>query len=97
MTKAKDIIKDGFNIEDALIIKEAIKKELETNECAVIDFFGIDLFTASFFNTCIGEFIIANSLGWFNNHIRFVNLNAVGEVLCKQAVDNWARKFNRWE
>ena len=94
MIRVKDIMSMAFSYEDGMRLREEMVKVLDSDGIVEIDFEGIYVFTTMFFNACSGHFVLTNSLDWYNEHVKMVNLNAMGKETHKHSIDNAQKKRN---
>ena len=88
MIRVKDIMSMAFSYEDGMKLRESMAKAIATDGTVEIDFEGIYVFTTMFFNACSGHFVLTKSLDWYNDHVKMINLNAMGKETHNHSVEN---------
>ena len=88
MIKVKDFLDMAFSYDDGMKLREKINDALKTEKPVEVDFEGITVFTTMFFNACFGHFVFTQSLDWYNEMIKVVNLNPMGTETHKHSIEN---------
>lgn len=88
MIIVKDFLNMAFSYEDGMELREKINMALKTEKPVEVDFEGINVFTTMFFNACFGHFVFANSIDWYNEMIKVINLNQMGIETYKHSIEN---------
>ena len=92
MIKVKDFIQMAFSYEEGMLLRERMLNELKNEAPLTVDFEGITVFTTMFFNACSGHFVFANSLEWYQQNFKVINLNPLGEETHKHSIENAQRR-----
>ena len=88
MIIVKDFLNMAFSYEDGMKLREKINIALQTEKPVEVDFEGINVFTTMFFNACFGHFVFTNSIEWYNEMIKVINLNQMGIETHKHSIEN---------
>ncbi len=88
MINVKEFLTMAFSYEDGMILRNKILEELQNASFVEVDFSGITVFTTMFFNTCSGYFVFSNSKEWYEEKIKFANLNPMGIETHKHSIEN---------
>lgn len=87
--KVFDFIESGFSNEQANILKEVIKKELDKNtDDIVLNFNGITRFTTLFFNFSTGYYLKLLGKERYDKIFNLSNLSELGESAYKHSYNN---------
>lgn len=78
----------AFSYEDGMLLREKINEALKNEQEVTVDFDGIYVFTTMFFNACSGHFVLTNSIDWYNEKIKVINLNEMGLETHKHSIEN---------
>lgn len=92
MIKVKEIMDMAFSYEDGMKLRKAIQEELKTNNTVTVDFTDVYVFTTMFFNACSGHFVFVNSIDWYNDKIKMINLSTIGKETHKHSIENAQRQ-----
>lgn len=78
LIKAIDYIKTGFSISDAEALLNAIQYQISRKEKVIIDFSGITIFTALFFNNAFAKFLVKFGPEKYDSMFELINLSDIG-------------------
>jgi len=92
MIKVKELMEMAFSYEDGMKLRETINELLKTENSVTVDFQDIYVFTTMFFNACSGHFVFTNSLDWYNDKIKVINLCMMGQETHKHSIENAQRR-----
>ena len=90
----KELFSSAFSESKAVILRNAIQKALDSNNCIEIDFSGISKFTTLFFNFSTGYLVSVLGPTVYNEKIKLSGLSELGESTYKSSYENAIEKFN---
>ena len=91
--KAADYIKTGFSVKDSEKLNQVITPLLDCSDKIVVDFDGITIFTASFFNNVFAKLIVEIGFKEYSRRILVVNLTELGDTTYRHSVNNAAKNI----
>jgi Icc-related predicted phosphoesterase len=91
-----NIIGDGYGIaaDDGQKVYSCIKKAFEENSKAVLSFLNIEMLTAAFLNTAIGQLYKDYSEETIKENLRVENISDSGKVILKRVIDTAKSFYN---
>ena len=88
MIKAIDYITTAFSADDAEKISKAILPLISQKHKIVVDFDGVSIFTALFFNNTFARILVEIGPEQYNKQFCLKNLTELGEATYKHSLDN---------
>lgn len=88
LIKAIDYIKTGFSISDAEALLNAIQYQISRKEKVIIDFSGITIFTALFFNNAFAKFLVKFGPEKYDSMFELINLSDIGTNTYQHSLEN---------
>lgn len=88
MIHAKNYITTGFSIEDANKLENEIQKQLDSSETIEIDFSGIKIFTALFFNNALTKYVMRFGPELYYKKFHLINLSKLGTTTYRHSLQN---------
>lgn len=89
--KVSEIIPNAFSSDQAIKLRDEMKKHLNNKENILLDFSGIDKYTTLFFNFCTGFFIRELGKEKYDELVRLDNLSNLGQSTYQNSYNNAIR------
>lgn len=86
--KVKEICSIAMTEEQGLLVRDTIAPFLSANEPVILDFAGISLFAAMFFNASIGYYIVKKGAEYCTGNIHLRNISPLGNETYQHLFSN---------
>lgn len=93
MIEARKFIETGFSADDAKILDQQIIPLFEKGEKVSVDFQGIKIFTALFFNNVFAKYILKVGPQKYKESFAIQNLTPLGQTTYQHSYDNAVRYY----